>query len=1093
MRSAFTKEIVRSITGSWGRFLAIVGIVALGCGFYAGLRMTAPDMDLAADEYYDATDLMDIRVVSTLGLTDADLDTMRAISEVQAVEGAFETDVMVTLDDEQYAFRVHSLPYDVGEGAVQDDAEAAAAMALPDALNGLQLVEGRWPAATDECIISVDNVMSTPVALGDEVHIDEGTQELNDILGVRSCKIVGFAHSPYYVSTTAMGSTSLGSGTVEQFMYLPSNSFAADLPYTEAFLKVKGASDELSGSDAYQAHVDQALKELEGIAPEREDARLEQIKAEAQQELDKERQEYLTKRADAEEQLAQARQELDDASAEIESSKAKITNGQAEYDSGVSQLSSERSSAKQRISAAQAQLNEKQAQLDAAATELDQASAQLDAGWAQAQAMGVTPENAASAVEGLKAEIAALDPDDPAHDEKASALQAQIAQIETLVRSQADYDVGRAKHEAGAAQLAAGKEQLSAQRAEAQKQFASAQSQLDSAQAELANGRAQLAEGEAQYASGVEEYDTEFAKAQSEFADAEQKLADAQAEIDGIEKPDWLIMDRTKNPGVVSFSSDADRVDSIASFFPFIFFLVAALVALTTMTRMVEEERVLIGTFKALGYSRARITSKYLIYAAVASITGSVIGIVALSLILPPVIMEAYAIIYSVPHGIIMPIDPLIALSAAGLGVGVTLFATWAAVASTLRETPALLMLPRAPKQGKRILLERIRPLWQHLSFSWKVTCRNIFRYKKRLVMTVIGIAGCTGLLLTGLGLSDAINDIIDKQYGETVLYNVQVDGEDDLSADSKAELIGMTQAHAFAHMDTMMASGPERTDLSVSVITPEDAASFQELWVMRTRVGHEPITLGEDGVIITEKLSNLLGVKVGDELTLAEQDLMGNATNTTYGLRVTGIMENYVANYVFLGRGIYEDSFGNAPDAATMFAQVGDDDHQAFRDAASQVSGVKTVAFNNEVIDTYRSMLKSVNMIVVVLVVAAAALAFIVLYNLTNINITERQREIATLKVLGFTPHEVDMYIYREIIILTVLGALVGLVFGSMLEGFVIVTAEVDYVMFGREIHLTSYVIAFVVTIIFALIVMVFMRRKLANINMIESLKSNE
>lgn len=1092
MRSAFNTDILRSITGSWGRFLAIVGIVALGCGFYAGLRMTAPDMDGAADAYYDETSLMDIRVVSTLGLTDADLEALRQVDGVEEVEGAFETDAMVTLNDEQYAVRIHSMPYEARGSDRMDESMVMVPEMDAGALNELLLVEGRWPTASDECIISADNVMNSPVSLGDGISVDEGVQDLDGILRERTFKVVGFAHSPYYVSTTAMGSTALGSGTIEQFMYVPANAFSSDLPFTEAFIKVEGAKGELAGSMAYQARVDGVVKELEGISSDREDARLAEVKAEAQRTLEENRQEYLAGRADAEAQLNEAQQKLDDASAEIESSRAKIASGQGEYDSGVQQLVRERASAERQLADAEEQLNERQAQLDASGAQLEGSAARLEAGWAAA---GLTAATAPAAAEGLKAQLAALDPTAPDYAERASALQAQIAQIETLMQSQAALDAGWAQHDAASAQIAAGRQELAVQRQEIQAQLAAAQRKLDAVKAQLQSARAQLADGEAERRDGQAEYDAEHARAQDEFADAERKLAEAQAKIEDIKKPEWLIMDRTKNPGVVSFESDADRVDSIASFFPFIFFLVAALVALTTMTRMVEEERVLIGTFKALGYSRARITSKYLIYAAVASVAGAVIGVVAMALILPPIIMEAYAIIYSVPHGILMPIDPCIALSAAGLGVGVTLIATWAAVASTLRESPAQLMLPRAPKQGKRILLERIGPLWRHLSFSWKVTCRNIFRYKKRLVMTVIGIAGCTGLLLTGLGLSDAVNDIIDKQYGETVLYNVIVDGDDDLSDDSRDELVSLAETHAFAQVDTMMASGPERSDASVSVVTPEDAQEFQKLWAMRTRVGHEPLSLGGDGVIITEKLANLLGLAVGDNLTLAEQDSMGNATNTTYGLKVTGIMENYVANYVFLGTDVYADTFGNAPDAKTMYAEVpdGEGEHQAFRDAAAQIPGVKTVAFNNEVISTYRSMLKSVNMIVVVLVVAAAALAFIVLYNLTNINITERVREIATLKVLGFTPHEVDMYIYRETIILTVLGALIGLIFGVVLEGFVIVTAEVDYVMFGRDIHLLSFVMAFAVTILFAVVVMLTMRRKLANINMIESLKSIE
>ncbi|WP_041239802.1 FtsX-like permease family protein, partial [Gordonibacter pamelaeae] len=631
-------------------------------------------------------------------------------------------------------------------------------------------------------------------------------------------------------------------------------------------------------------------------------------------------------------------------------------------------------------------------------------------------------------------------------------------------------------------------------------QIAAAQQQLDEAAAQIASGRSQLEQGRADYEGGLAEYERQKADADAQFADAERQIADAQQKIDDLENPSWLVMDRDQNYGVASFESDANRVDSIAQVFPFIFFLVAALVALTTMTRMVEEERVLIGTFKALGYSRARIASKYLLYAAVASVTGSVLGIAVLSQVLPAVISEAYAIIYFVPRGP-LPIDLGLAGLAAGLGVGVTLVATWAAAFATLRERPATLMLPRAPKAGKRILLERIAPLWRRLSFSWKVTFRNLFRYKKRFVMTVIGIAGCTALLLTGLGLQDAINDIIDKQYGEIVHYNAVVTTEDDLPAASQQELDDLLGAGGAVESSTrvqsasMVASGPDKADVHASVVVPEDPGGLADFLTVRTRVGHEPLSIGDDGVVLAEKLANELGVGVGDTVRLAEQDEMGNATDKTFDLTVTGVMENYIYNYVFIGPGEYARMEGGQPAFSTYYAVTSSDagERAQFNDAVRAIDGVKTVAYNDEVIDAYKSMLKSVGLIVIVLVVAAAALAFIVLYNLTNINITERQREIATLKVLGFTPREVSAYIYRETMLLSVIGCAVGLVLGVFMEGFVVVTAEVDQVMFGRTIHAASFVIAFLLTMLFTVLVMLAMRRKLARVDMVESLKSNE
>ena len=559
----------------------------------------------------------------------------------------------------------------------------------------------------------------------------------------------------------------------------------------------------------------------------------------------------------------------------------------------------------------------------------------------------------------------------------------------------------------------------------------------------------------------------------------------------------------TKNVGAESFKSDAGRIDQIAQVFPFLFFLVAALVSLTTMTRMVEEERVLIGTFKALGYSKARITSKYLIYAIVASGVGAIIGIVALSKFLPWFIMGAYAIIYAVPCRP-CPIDPAMTAAAAGLGVGITVIATWFAAASTLRERPAFLMLPRAPKAGKRILLERIRPVWRRLSFSWKVTSRNLFRYKRRFIMAIVGIAGCTALLLTGLGLQNAINDIIDKQYGELYHYNTIVRMDSDSTDDEKSQVEQRVEEDASgeyawlatANKQAQSISDDEGADVSqhrVDIVVPENPDTLSDFNTLRTREGHEELALSDDGVLVSEKLAMELSLEVGSTFSIFDEDAVGDATGDGREVTVAGIMENYVGHYVYFT--LYEQVMGEEPVFTTLYANEVEDEgaREVLSDELLATDGVKTVTYNDETIDSYRTMLKSVDSVVVVLVIAAALLAFVVLYNLTNINITERVREIATLKVLGFTPREVDAYIYRETLLLAAIGALVGLLLGIVMEGFVVVTAEVDQVMFGRDIHAASFIIAFLLTMVFSVIVTLAMRPKLRRIDMVESLKSNE
>lgn len=898
MASAFNKEVFRSIKGSLARFVAIALIVALGAGFYAGLRMTSPDMKLAADIFYDATELYDIRILSTLGITDEDIEALDALDEVESVMPAYQTDVVTLINGEQYTVRIHSL--DSEAAAASDTGDGVHALSDDDSyLNRPILVEGGWPTKPGECVLSAYRVMDTPVQVGDTVEIIEGLQEVDDVLKTETYTVSGLVNSAYYSSPANLGYTSLGSGYQQQYMYVPTDDFVEDLPYTEAFVTVKGAAEETAASDSYAQIVSSAQEAIETLSVSREEARYTQVKEEAQEEYDK-------------------------ASAELEA-------GKAEYE-----------------------------------------------------------------------------------------------------------------------------ENLSA-------------------------------------------YGISNAEAEEEFAQAEAELADVREEIDSIAYPTWYVMDRTKNIGAESFQSDAGRINRISQVFPFLFFLVAALVALTTMTRMVDEERMLIGTYKALGYGKARIASKYLIYAVLASGLGSVVGIMALSQVLPTVIFRAYAIVYSIPEGP-TPIDvPLAALSAA-IGVGVTLIATAGAAAATLREKPASLMLPRAPKPGKRILLERITPLWKRVSFSWKVTLRNIFRYKRRFFMTVIGIAGCTALLLTGLGLSDAINDIISKQFYDIYGYNAVISVDDDISPENQDKVddiieSGPVYGSTSVHESSLTTSDERGKEYSARFIVPRNIDDFSNFIDIRERKTQMPLPLSDDSLIICEKLANELNVAVGDTLSFSEIDEMGNAIGATYDFTVGGICENYVGIYVYASSAYYEKVTGEDILFATTLADVSTDsaERKELSNSLLAIDGVKTVGYNDEAIESYRSALKSVDSIVVVLVVAAAVLAFVVLYNLTNINITERQREIATLKVLGFVPREVDAYIFRETILLTVIGALVGLVLGIFMENYVVITTEVDEVMFGREIHALSFVIAFLVTLIFSLFIAFAMRRKLTAINMVESLKSVE
>ncbi len=860
---AFNKDIVRSIRHSLGRFVAIAAIVALGCGFYAGLRMTAPDMKLAADAYYDGTDLMDIRVVSTLGLTDEDIEALRDVPGVSGVEAAYSADVLATLNDEQYVMRVHSLSPSAATAVKVDEATISSDDA--NYLNRLDLVEGRWPESADECVIFNDRVMSGPTGLGDTVTVDPSVGNVEDTLATTEFTVVGRVHSPLYVSSTSMGTSTIGSGTIEQFMYVLPEAFDPDMPYVEAYVSVEGAAELPADSDAYDDKVAGVVAAIEGIAPAREEARVDGLKAEAQADLDEARAEY-------EEEEARAKTELADARAELDSAKEELDEGQRKLDAAASTLAANEKKIKdgeKEYTQGTESLSKRKADAEAQFAEAERQIAANEANLAEANAALPTLQDALA-----QAEAALQVPNLPA-DQRAE-LEATRADLEQKIA-----DIGSAE-----VALEEAKAQLAQQCEAADAQIAAAQAQLDAAKTSVEEGKKQLEEGKAEYEQakadleagraeyeqGVADYDAAAAEANEKLDAAEQELADAQEDIDNIEPPDWFVMDRTKNFGVVSFASDADRIDAIASFFPFIFFLVAALVALTTMTRMVEEERMLIGTFKALGYSRARITSKYLIYAALAAGAGSVIGIAVLSQVLPWVIMEAYSIVYYVPRGAMPSIGPS-RLPPPDSASASRFWPPGRPPRPPCARPRAALMQPPAPKAGKRILLEHIGPLWRHLSFSWKVTFRNIFRYKRRLVMTVIGIAGCTALLLTGLGLQNSINDIIDVQYGELVNYNVVIAEKDDAADDDRAAadaLLADTDSLPVAVRATeasMIAQGTDGTEAMTTIVAPSDPAAFKELWHFRIREGHEEVALADAGAVVTEKLATKLGLGVGDAI----------------------------------------------------------------------------------------------------------------------------------------------------------------------------------------------------------------------------------
>lgn len=1110
MPHALFTEITRTIKESLARFLAIAGIVALGCGFFAGLKMASPDMQEAAHTFYENQHLYDLRVISTLGLSEKDVSALASVEGVEAVMPSRTVDIMATLTSSQSTARVSSF--------------------RPGELNQPIVVEGRLPQGPYECVMSADPKKRADISLGQQIELPDTSNGVH--LKGGSYTVVGFVNAPTYPYVSNFGTTSLGNGIVQQFVYVTEDAFADDDPYTEVYVTVQGATRYKSGSSAYQSVVDSVAERITQMNPSLAALRLQELKDDAQTQVDEARQKLEQSRQEAADKLGDAQKKLDDAEAQISAQQQKLDDGQRQYDAGRQQLTASRYSAERQFAQAEAQITASEAQIAQGTAELSAGEAQYQVGLAAFNAGQATFTQQKSAFEsgrdaylaGLAAQGITASSLEEARQQLSAlglpttqvdvllAAQAQITaaetelatQQQTLAAAREELDQRTAQLHEAESQVAQARRDLSEARSATADQLSAAQEKLAASLSRLSAGQTALQSAEAQTNEGRQSLEEQRTEVEKQLADGQKELDEAQKKIDELKEPDVYVLDRTKEIGVAAYQADSERINDIANVFPLMFFLVAALVSLTSMTRMVSEERTLIGVHKALGYSTAQIASKYLLYALLASLLGAVIGIACLSQVLPGVIISAYGSIYTIPNGgAPYPIQLDSALLSGLSGIGITLLSTMAAVLSSLKEEPSSLMLPKAPKAGSKILLERVEPLWSRLSFSWKVTIRNLVRYKRRLIMTLVGIAGCTALLLVAFGLRDSISDIIDNQWPAISHYDYIVGMTSDVSEEEanqiNAELnqVGATNIRRITRENVLLESSTQKAGslTRTTIMTSDSLQDLTGLATLRNRLSGQTIELGEDSVVITEKLAKRLGVGVGDTIQVYAQDRIGNASGEPSTLTVTGVAENYVGSYLYLGPSAWH-SLGIQDQAADgWYATLPED--QATRDAFGEKlinqTGVATVDDVNEAIRTYRESLAVVNRVVAILIVAAALLAFIVLYNLTNINIEERIREIASLKVLGFTRHEVDAYVFREIALLAVFGAFFGLVLGTYLEGFVVQTAEIDLVMFGRAIHAPSYWFAFGLTLVFSLLVYVAMRPKLKNIDMVESLKSVE
>ena len=1139
MTKALIKNTFREIKNSKARFISIMAIIALGVGFFAGIKATAPSMYNLAETYYSEHNLMDYRLLSTTGFSLDDVEAVRDTRGVEEVMPSYFCDLITSADDGGSIVRLIAIPK---------------AYKNHEQLNTLALKRGRMPEKENEILVEDQILTGAERGVGSKISFAEmaGDTDVSENLSTLEYTIVGTVESPLYISYQR-GSTTVGDGKIAEFMYVPQESFTIER-YTELYVKAEFSEDCSPFSDEYKAGMEEMLKTLEQTAEQREEAFEVEVIGKAKDELNDAKSEFASEKSKADDEFAKAEKELGDAKDEFDEkiseaekeltdAKNQINSGKSEYTEAESEYYSQISSAEQLLADKEGELEQAELDYEAGKKEFDEkiasAQAQIDAGYIeynsayenftkyQEPILLFAIESAQKVVDGFKEQIEV-----ETDEQKLDLYKTQLARAEdALVKAQGYYDEALAKITDAKSQLDNVQAELDKQKTQGETELSSALSQIENGKAELkkakqeledkkfdgykqlADAKAQLDSAQSQYESGKSEFDTQKSDgqkkldtAQKEYSDkkseAEQKFEDAQAEIDeaeekvsSIESSQWYVFTREDNPGYSTFSQNADRLDAVASVFPLFFLLVAILVCVTTMTRLVEEKRNEIATFTALGYSNSSIVMKFVIYSLIAGIIGSVIGIVIGVTTLPFIIYNAYKIMYYIGDITLVLHIPSIILGVLAAILCTTLVSIIVCMCS-LKQKPAQAMRPKAPKAGKRILLEYITPLWHHMSFTLKLTSRNLFRYKSRLLMTVIGVAGCTALIVAAFGLLNSFDPLKYDQYGEIFKYDAVVVPKESSTAEGLKYLIDKLDSNDL--VNSYMLSLNEEAEVSFKdntknestyLTVPQSLDGLDDIVSFHTRTDKKELTLTTDGVFVNEKLCTEFGIGVGDTIKIS-------SASGDIEVKVSGIYENYVHNYIFMSPQLYSELYGtelsfNMID--TVLKDCTEEEKNKFSEDLLADERIVAVSFIEESVKEFTDMLDSLNLVVAVMIICAAALAFVVLYNLTNINISERVREIATFKVLGFHNKETSSFIYKENIALTLMGIGAGLVLGMILSGFIIKTVEVDNIMFGREIYFTSYLYASLLTMLFSVIVNAVMSIKIKAVNMVESLKSIE
>lgn len=1077
MKKAVIKDALREIKKSYKRFISILLMAFLGVGFFAGIRASSPDMLDTIDTYYKNQNVYDIQVLSTLGLTSDDINAISKIENVEHVDGNFETDGQIEVGNKEVIAKVMSL----------------------NDFNTPVLIDGSLPSAKNECVVEERFLTVNNKNIGDTIELsikDMQNDNGEDVpyLYEKELKIVGTVQSPMYISVDR-GTSTLGSGKIDYYMYIPKSNVQANSIYTNIYVKVKDANKYTTSSKKYEDCVNSVKTEIEKIKDNREKSRYDSLVNTVTKKVEDAEKELNTQKTDAKSKIADAEKELENGKKQIENAEKTIKFNRIKADKEFSKAYTELINGKNKIADSEKQLESKEKQANEEFDKLEKQKAELNtqlttlnSGITEVQ-KNIENINIALKNPNLTSEQKAnFEKTKKQLENKLSELNNTKAQLVSAI-SKIDSGIATGKTEIKSAKskLQSAKNELKKSENAYYSTKNSTYKQLDNAEEELELSKKELKDGENELEKNKKEFN-------EKIADAESKLNDARAKIAEIENPKWYVLDRKGNAGYSSFIQDTDSIANIGKVFPVIFFIVAALISLTSMTRMVEEQRTQIGTLKALGYNKLQITSKYVLYASLACIIGSILGMSVGFVLLPKIVWKMYSMMYQIGD-----IQTSFNFEIGSLGfiliVISILGATIYAVIKELIQTPATLMRPKSPKMGKRVFLEKVTFIWKRLSFSRKVTVRNIFRYKKRFLMTIIGIMGCTALIVTGFGIRDSIRAIMPDQYEKVFNYDLQINLKADLDKKQKQDFINsLTNDDKIEKLsETYMSSISainENVEENVQIIVPNNNTDFNTLINLTDVKSKNNLSLPEDGVLLTDKAAQLLGVEAGDTITLKDTD--ENETN----VKVTNVVENYVYHYIYMSKSMYENLYSKSFDSNVILTKDFNLDNETEDNFVKDLMNMPEVASVTRISTAMNMMndtMKSLNYVVVILIVSAGLLAFVVLYNLSNVNISERIRELATIKVLGFYDKEVYLYITRETIILTAIGLVLGLVAGYFLDFFILETCEINMLRFRKFVAPLSFVFAALITILFTIIVNIVTYFALKKINMIESLKSVE